>query len=134
MEWYLKVVRDNYANFEGRARRKEYWMFALFNMFIIIPLYVFSMYLVAEHNSFIGLIIYFIYSLAVLIPSLAVVVRRLHDIDKSGWMILISFIPFIGGIWLLILLVTEGTIGSNQYGRNPKGGTEDINQIGQPIE
>jgi len=56
------------------------------------------MYLVAEHNSFIGLIIYFIYSLAVLIPSLGVLIRRLHDIDKSGWMILISFIPFIGGI------------------------------------
>lgn len=134
MEWYLKVVRDNYANFEGRARRKEYWMFALFNILIIIPLYIFSMYLVAEHNSFTGLIIYFIYSLAVFIPSLAVLVRRLHDSDKSGWMILISFIPFIGGIWLLILLVTEGTSGSNQYGPDPKRGTEDINQIGQPIE
>lgn len=134
MEWYLKVVRDNYANFEGRARRKEYWMFALINTIIIIPLYIFSIYLIAEHNSFIGIIIYCIYSLAILIPSLAVLVRRLHDIGKSGWMMLISFIPVIGGIWLLVLLVMDGDNGSNIYGPNPKGGIEEISQIGQPIE
>ena len=80
------------------------------------------------------MIIYFIYSLAILIPSLAVLVRRLHDIDKSGWMMLISFIPFIGGIWLLVLLVAEGNNGSNQYGRDPKGGAVHINQIGHPLE
>lgn len=125
MEWYLKVVRDNYANFEGRARRKEYWMFILFNAMITIVLYSLMLIgLVTESQAIMsmGIGLVGLYSLAVLIPSIAVVVRRLHDQNKSGWYYFIAFIPFIGGIWLLILLVTEGTPGPNQYGEDPKAG------------
>jgi len=68
-----------------------------------------------------------IYLLAVMIPGLAVSVRRLHDIGKSGWMVLISLIPIVGGIWLLVLTVTEGTFGENQYGPNPKEVTSENN-------
>ncbi len=123
MEWYLKVVRDNYANFEGRARRKEYWMFALFNFIIMLVLYIPLIIGAAMENEtliFIGVGLVLVYALAVLVPSIGVVVRRLHDQDKSGWYYLVGFIPFIGGIWLLILMVTEGTAGPNQYGEDPK--------------
>jgi uncharacterized membrane protein YhaH (DUF805 family) len=65
-------------------------------------------------------VFYFLYVLAILIPGLAVAVRRLHDVGKSGWMILISLIPLIGAIWLLVLMVTDSNPGENQYGPNPK--------------
>ena len=125
MEWYLKVVRDNYANFEGRARRQEYWMFILFNFIITFLLYIPTIIGIAMESEtimFIGLGLVILYSLAIFIPSLAVVVRRLHDQDKSGWYYFVGLIPFIGGIWLLILMVTEGTSGPNQYGEDPKAG------------
>ncbi|WP_420572336.1 DUF805 domain-containing protein [Kordia sp.] len=133
MEWYLKVVRDNYANFEGRARRQEYWMFILFNFLIIIGLLVLTGILgaLSESLAALGGIVYVIYALGVLIPNLAVAVRRLHDTGKSGWMILVSFIPLIGGIWFLILMCTEGQVGPNQYGPDPKAEyPEDLNNIG----
>lgn len=133
MEWYLKVVRDNFANFEGRARRQEYWMFILFNFLIIIGLIVLTGILAAisESLAMLGVIIYIIYAFAILIPNLAVVVRRLHDTGNSGWMILISFVPLIGGIWLLVLMCTEGQAGSNQYGPDPKAAySDDIKEIG----
>ena len=113
MNWYLKVLRQ-YADFNGRARRTEYWMFVLFN-FIFSVIANLLDYLFGTIYVFSG-----IYALAVFIPSLAVTVRRLHDINKSGWMILVAFIPVIGAIWLFILLVMEGTPGENQYGSNPK--------------
>ena len=105
MEWYLKVLR-NYAGFDGRARRKEYWMFVLINLIITYAL------------MFIGLkinIVFLssIYSLGVLIPSIAVAVRRMHDVGKSGWYILIP-------IYNIILAVTDSQPGPNQYGPNPK--------------
>ena len=131
MEWYLKVVRDNYANFTGRARRQEYWMFQLFNIIIIFALIVILMGLGALIDAP-GLIsIYLIYVLAIIIPSLAVSVRRLHDTGKSGWYYLVSFIPFIEGIWLIILLATEGDVGPNEYGADPKKPNDlEINEIG----
>tara|TARA_B110000263_G_C14867902_1_gene311654 strand:+ start:36 stop:359 length:324 start_codon:yes stop_codon:yes gene_type:complete len=101
MEWYLKVVKENYANFDGRARRKEYWMFVLFNAIICIVL------------SVISSTVYGIYSLAVLIPTIAVAVRRMHDVGKSGWYLLIP-------IYNLILACTDGDSGDNEYGSNPK--------------
>ncbi len=119
MNWYLKVLKQ-FADFNGRARRKEYWMFVLFNLIFAI---VASMIDNILGFSFKGVPygpLYIIYALAVLIPGIAVAVRRLHDIGKSGWMILIAFIPFIGVIWLLVLLVTDGKPGSNEYGENPK--------------
>ena len=120
MEWYLKVVRDNYANFTGRARRQEYWMFVLFNMLFVIAIALVSGALIAmtEISAFAGL--YLIYILGIIIPSLAVAVRRLHDVGKSGWFYLIALIPLIGGIWLIVLFATEGDKGQNAYGPDPK--------------
>lgn len=112
MEWYLKVL-NQYADFNGRARRKEYWMFILFNVIFGAVAGVVGGIIGTEAIA--GL-----YSLALLIPSIAVGVRRLHDIGKSGWMLLISFIPLIGAIWLIVLFATDGEPGVNQYGANPK--------------
>ncbi len=129
MNWYLKVLKQ-YAVFSGRARRKEYWMFVLFNMiFAIVAMILDNVLGIAMEGVGYGPI-YGLYLLAIIIPSLAVAVRRLHDVGKSGWMILISLIPIIGSIWLLVLLVTDSNPGENQYGQNPKdiqtdGFTED---------
>ena len=119
MNWYLYVLKK-YADFSGRARRKEYWMFVLFNI-------IFSLVAIALDNV-LGLAmagmgygpLYGIYALILLIPGIAVSVRRLHDIGKSGWMILIALIPIVGGIWLIVLMATDGNPGENQYGPNPK--------------
>lgn len=113
MNWYLEVLKK-YAVFEGRARRKEYWMFILFNVLISIGIVIVE--------SLIGTfgIIYVVYTLGVLIPGLAVLVRRLHDTDRSGWWVLISLVPLIGFIVLLVFVVQDGTPSQNQYGANPK--------------
>jgi uncharacterized membrane protein YhaH (DUF805 family) len=119
MNWYLKVLKQ-YADFNGRARRKEYWMFVLFNMiFAIVAMILDNVLGIAMEGIGYGPL-YGLYLLAIIIPSIAVGVRRLHDIGKSGWMMLISFIPLIGGIWLLVLFVTDGNPGENEYGANPK--------------
>ena len=119
MNWYLKVLKQ-YADFNGRARRKEYWMFVLFNIiFAIVAVILDNILGIAIEGIGYGPL-YGLYTLAVLIPGLAVAVRRLHDIGKSGWMILIALIPLVGGIWLLVLLVTDSNPGENQYGQNPK--------------
>ncbi len=113
MNWYLAVLK-NYAGFSGRARRKEYWTFVLFNVIFFIVALILD-YLVGTIALFIIL-----YALAVLIPGLAVLVRRLHDVGKSGWWYFISLVPIIGGIWLLVLLFTDSIPGENEYGPNPK--------------
>ncbi|MBW7843823.1 MAG: DUF805 domain-containing protein [Ignavibacterium sp.] len=119
MNWYLAVLK-NYAGFSGRARRKEYWMFVLFNViFAIVAMILDNVLGIAIEGVGYGPL-YGLYLLAMIIPSLAVAVRRLHDVGKSGWMILISLIPIIGAIWLLVLMVTDGNPGENQYGPNPK--------------
>ena len=114
MKWYLKVVRDNYANFNGRASRQEYWMFTLFNIIFVVVA------MVVDGVLGLGFIIYMLYMLAVLIPGIAVFVRRMHDIGKSGWWFFISLIPLIGGIWLLVLLATDGSSEDNNYGTSLK--------------
>ena len=119
MNWYLEVLKK-YAVFDGRARRMEYWMFILFNIIITAVL--------ALIDSLIGTIIrqggfgllQGLYDLAVLIPSIAVTVRRLHDTGRTGWWILIGLIPVIGGIVLLIFMLLDSEPGENQYGPNPK--------------
>ena len=126
MKYYLDVIK-NYVKFDGRARRKEYWMFVLFNV-------IFS-FVASIINSVAGLnytssgnsygyasvgIISSLYSLAVLLPSIGVGIRRLHDIGKSGWWLLICLVPLAGPIWLLVLLATNGVVGENQYGSDPK--------------
>lgn len=119
MKWYLAVLKK-YAVFSGRARRKEYWMFVLFNIiFSIVAVILDNVLGTAIENLGYG-VIYILYGLAVLLPALAVTVRRLHDSGKSGWWIFISFVPFIGAIWLLVLLVMDSQSGKNQYGPNPK--------------
>lgn len=136
MEWYLKVVRDNFSNFEGRARRQEYWTFILYNFLIqlgiVTVMGLFS--IISESLIFIPAIVLGIYALCIFIPNFAVFVRRLHDTGNSGWMILLAFIPLIGGIWLLILMCKEGDYGPNQYGPDPKAAYEnEIDEIGVKI-
>ena len=116
MEWYLKVL-SNYSDFSGRARRKEYWFFILFNSIFLSLIMLFSFLM----GLFLfGFIAYLIYSIFIFIPSLAVLVRRLHDIGKTGWFFLITLIPIAGAVWLLILLLTESDPGINRYGPCPK--------------
>ncbi len=106
MNWYLTVLKK-YADFNGRARRKEYWMFALFSTIISILLIILGA--VAQIRFLDN-----IYSLAVLIPSIAVGVRRMHDTNHSGWFILIPF-------YNLYLACVNGDVGENKYGPDPKG-------------
>lgn len=125
MNWYLTVLKK-YAVFKGRARRKEYWMFVLFNIiFSIVAMLLDNLLGTAFEGIGYGLI-YILYVLAVLIPGLAVTVRRLHDTGRNGWWILISLVPMIGAIWLLVLLIEDSQPGENQYGPNPKGVTENL--------
>jgi len=119
MDWYIQVIKK-YAVFSGRARRKEYWFFVLFNILISIALSMVDVMLgTANADTGTGLL-GGIYSLAVLIPSIAVLVRRLHDTDRTGWWTLIGLIPIIGWIVLLVFLVQDSHPGQNQYGPNPK--------------
>lgn len=134
MNWYLKVIKQ-YADFNGRARRKEYWMFFLFNVLVGVVLGIFSGIGKAMDSNVISIffsVISYIYSLAVLVPVIAVGVRRLHDINKSGMYLLICFIPIVGAIVLLVWFIKEGDKGSNQYGTDPKGGDE-VSEIGTVI-
>ena len=125
MQWYLKVMKENYSNFSGRARRKEYWMFALLMYVILIFAIILDGvmglrfdigYGVESSYGWITLLVYLLH----FIPSFSVSVRRLHDVGKSGWFMLIVLIPIIGGIWLLILACTDGDSGDNAYGGSPK--------------
>lgn len=119
MNWYLEVWKK-YAEFSGRARRKEYWYFALFN-FIISVLLAFIDGMTGTFSAEVGLgLLGGLYLLAVLIPGIAVSVRRLHDTERSGWWFLIAFIPIIGPLVLLVFFVIDSTPGQNEYGPNPK--------------
>jgi len=113
MNWYLDVLKK-YTQFDGRARRTEFWMFCLFNFIISIVLGIVG--------RVIGLptLLSAIYGLAVFLPGLAVSVRRLHDTDRSGWWVLLALIPLVGAIVLIVFAVQEGQAGQNQYGPNPK--------------
>ena len=125
MEWYLMVLKK-YTQFDGRSRRKEYWMFLLFNMIISYALQFVDHFISDSPIGYLS----GIYSLAVLLPSIAVGIRRLHDVNKSGWYYLLMLLPIIGWIWLIILLATDGTQGPNQYGADPKNPENELDQIG----
>lgn len=115
MNWYLAVLK-NYVGFSGRAGRREFWMFYLINAIILIALsLLFS--LTREPLLYIP---FFLYLVAVLLPTLAAIVRRLHDTGRSGWWYFINFVPGVGSIILLVLLALEGQHGSNQYGDDPR--------------
>ena len=142
MQYYIDALK-NYANFSGRARRSAYWYFVLFN-------FIFSIVAAILDNLFGTTIkletaqgfmavpygyIYILYALFMIIPGLSLSVRRLHDVGKSGWFILISLIPLVGAIWLLVLFCTDSVPGANQYGPNPKGigNFDEIDQIGSNL-
>ena len=116
MKFYLEVLKK-YADFNGRTRRKEYWMFILFY-------FIFGFFLMFIDVYFETIFIHTLYSFALLIPTIAVGVRRMHDVGKSGWYLLIPIYNFI-------LACTEGNQGQNEYGQDPKNTNFEINQIGQ---
>lgn len=133
MEWMLMPLR-RYADFAGRSRRKEYWMFAL-GIFLVAIIPVTLLYIVALAAAFgsangtgggvmITLLsgVVLLLALALIIPSLAVQVRRFHDQDKSGWFVLINLVPYVGGLVVLVFMCLEGTRGPNRFGPDPKAG------------
>jgi uncharacterized membrane protein YhaH (DUF805 family) len=118
MNWYLKCLKQ-YADFKGRARRKEYWMFGLFNVIFYFVLLKIDSAL--GFSDVLGFNLFaLLYDLAIFIPSLAVTVRRLHDTGRSGWYFLLWFLPVVGWVWMIFLMTTEGWIGENQYGADPQ--------------
>ena len=136
MEWMLMPLL-RYADFSGRSRRKEYWMFFLLIFIIGVtlglitgtftaksdPTNAFQMATWSSSSILLGL-----FYLAIFIPALAVQVRRFHDQDKSGWLVLLNFIPFIGGLIVLVFMCLEGTHGENRFGPDPKtdGNAKDV--------
>jgi uncharacterized membrane protein YhaH (DUF805 family) len=125
VSWYLEALKK-YAVFHGRSRRAEYWYFVLFNLIVAVVLAGIDTLLGTFSSAQnIGLLSG-IYSLAVIIPTLAVTFRRLHDIDRSGWWILINLVPLIGTIVLFVFALMDGTPGDNRYGPNPKGATARV--------
>ncbi|MEO6915110.1 MAG: DUF805 domain-containing protein [Chitinophagaceae bacterium] len=127
MKYYLAVWKK-FADFSGRARRKEYWMFFLFSIlaYLVAMGIDYSLGTGFKAPSEYGEIklpygyIFALYAVASLVPSLAVTVRRLHDVGKSGWFYFISLIPLIGSIWLLVLVLTDSQPETNKWGPNPK--------------
>ncbi len=118
MNWYLKVLRQ-YVDFTGRARRMEFWVFTLVSLVISLLLNVLDSALHLGSMLDVG-VLGLLYSLAVLLPSLAVSVRRLHDIGRTGWWLLLAFIPVIGWIVLLVFHALAGDRQPNAYGPDPK--------------
>ena len=113
MNWYLKVLKQ-YVDFSGRAQRMEFWMFQLINLIVALLLSVID----SLGTGFLGTL----YALAVLLPNLAVCVRRLHDTGRSGWWLLIGLVPLIGIIVLIVFWVQDSQPETNTWGANPKGG------------
>ena len=118
MKWYLEALRK-YAVFKGRARRREYWIFELMNSAITLGLFVLAVMLgKAGYPYFFSLP--FLYIAAMTIPSLASLVRRLHDTNRSGWWFWISVVPLVGALILFAMTVTDSDPGENRFGPNPK--------------
>lgn len=112
----VKTVFSKYATFSGRARRSEYWYFVLFNAIVGFVLGIIGGFIFGDGTNYLTSI----YSLAVVVPAIAVSVRRLHDIGKSGFWYFINFIPFVGTIIMIVFCATDSQPGDNQYGPNPK--------------
>jgi uncharacterized membrane protein YhaH (DUF805 family) len=115
MNWFIDVVTKKYATFTGRAHRTEYWMFVL--VYIVIAIVVSVVDGILKTGGILGGLL----GLALLVPSIAVAVRRLHDTSRTGWWVLIALVPVIGFIVALVFMCLDGTPGSNEYGPNPKG-------------
>lgn len=136
MHWLINPIRNHYADLKGRAPRREYWMFML--MYIVLTVVV--GFLIAISALFLheGIVItlailLIIGMLALIIPSVAIQVRRLHDIGYSGWWYLIGFVPYIGGVVILVMSALPSEAGANQYGPNPYS-IEDVSSTPQPVE
>ena len=119
---YKAVLTNKYSDFSGRARRSEYWWFVLVNAGALIGIVIVAGILsaIAKPLGVVGYLLYLVVALGTLIPGLAVGIRRLHDTGKSGWFLLISLVPLVGGIILLVFLFTDSSHESNQYGPSPK--------------
>jgi uncharacterized membrane protein YhaH (DUF805 family) len=134
MKWYLKVLQQ-YADFGGRARRKEFWYFVLFNFLLGTVAMIIDVAAGWDISPKHGSVMpnygpyYMTCMVLMLLPGLAVAVRRLHDTGKSAWWILVSLIPLVGGIWLIVLMCTEGQSGENRYGANPKQVAQSFPEI-----
>jgi uncharacterized membrane protein YhaH (DUF805 family) len=124
VNWFLDPITKKYAKFDGRATRQEYWMFYLTSIiagFVVgIVLGVLGAILRSPSLITVVTLLFVLYAAAIVIPSLALSVRRLHDTGRSGWWLLISFVPF-GGLLLLLFYIIDSQPGDNQYGPNPKG-------------
>ncbi len=135
MKYYLHCLK-NYANFSGRARRREFWFFILFHFLILFVLVlttgIFEVNSGADADTVSSqLVLYLVYFAATIIPLLAATARRLHDMGKSGTWVFIYFVPLVGGIILLIMLFTDSQTGMNKWGMNPKEeGMDEIDEIG----
>lgn len=116
MKWYFKVLY-HYFDFSGRARRKEFWVFTLFNLFVLWILSLLDSYSETEYYY----IAFYIFIALIIIPSITVFLRRLHDVGKTGWNILLILIPIIGWLWLIMLLWFGGEPRVNKWGVYPKG-------------
>ena len=119
MNWFMTVLRK-YAVFEGRARRREYWFFVLFYILISVVLAVVDRMLGTYDETYGMGALGALFCLGLLIPSIAVGARRLHDTGRSGWWLLVGFIPVIGVIVLIVFFVLDSQPGTNAYGPNPK--------------
>ena len=119
MSWFIKAITQNYCNFSGRAQRAEYWYFMLFVNIVALGLGFTFGFSGVEPGTF--MIIEIILALGIILPSLGVQVRRLHDVGKSGWFWFINFIPLVGFLIVLIWACEDSQPGDNQYGPNPKG-------------
>ncbi|UQX04012.1 DUF805 domain-containing protein [Streptomyces sp. RerS4] len=113
MHYYVDVIK-RYADFSGRARRQEYWMFVLVSLPIMVVLIAID-FMLGSYP-----VIFWIYNIAVFLPTLGLSVRRLHDTGRSGWWYLVGLIPFVGWIGLIVLMAIEGDAGPNGYGPSPK--------------
>ena len=125
MEWFLLPFKK-YADFEGRSRRKEYWMFVLIHLLIFIS--IISLIGFVNLDKFLRLYM-LVHGLIFIIPAFSLWTRRLHDVGKSGLYFFVRCIPFIGGIWFFILMCTEGDKGTNKYGLDPKNPINELNDI-----
>lgn len=116
-DYFKKCISNDYANFNGRARRSEFWYFTLFNLLIILPINIFSSPIFGEEFAS---ILKILISLLLFTPTIAVTARRLHDVNLSGWFMVIQIIP-LAGIFLLIKFCQDGDSHTNKYGTDPKG-------------
>ncbi len=130
MDWMLLPLK-RYADFQGRSQRQEYWMFVL--GVVIVEVILFGLYAVlggmtgnAGGIALLPMILLVIFGLGIIVPAIAVQVRRFHDQDKSGWFVLLGLIPYVGGLIVLVFMCLPGTPGPNRFGPDPLGGNANL--------